>query len=119
MLSLSKHESEGWRREDAIRAGLRGSGVERAALLVLPVLLSRRPWRCVTRAGRSGTGTSSTRRISTFRLLHVARLTPPGHTYYPGVPVQLIGGIVPLAHPLASGDALAARVLDDPKRTSA
>lgn len=102
---------------DAFAAMLRNDKADLAALLVLPVLFF-----AAALALRHAGGpfwdwhVVDPSYFYLFDSLHVARLTPPGHSYHPGVPVQLIGGIVlRLAHPLASGDALAARVLDDPE----
>ncbi len=51
-----------------------------------------------------------------FDALHLAQFTPPGQSYHPGTPVQIIGGIVlRLAYPLASSADLAAAVLADPE----
>jgi hypothetical protein len=51
-----------------------------------------------------------------FDALHIARFEPPGQSFHPGTPVQLLGALVlRLAHPLASGAEIAADVFADPE----
>jgi hypothetical protein len=51
-----------------------------------------------------------------FDAVHIARLEPPGQSFHPGTPVQLIGALaLKLAYPLSSGAEIAARAFDDPE----
>ncbi len=51
-----------------------------------------------------------------FDALHIAMLQPPGQSFHPGTPVQLLGGLaLRLANPFASGAEIAARVFADPE----
>jgi len=51
-----------------------------------------------------------------FDAIHLVRLQPPGQSFHPGTPVQLLGALaLKLADPLSSGAEIAARALADPE----
>jgi hypothetical protein len=51
-----------------------------------------------------------------FDALYIVRLAPPGQSFHPGTPVQLIGALaLKLAYPLSSGAEIAARAFADPE----
>lgn len=100
----------------AILSRMRG-GVAAVALLAVPVAFF-----AVSLALRRAGGAFWEWHISDpsyfylFDSLHIARLAPPGQSFHPGTPVQILGAFVlRLAHPLSSGTDLAARVFDDPE----
>ncbi|MSO85849.1 MAG: hypothetical protein EXR04_07900 [Rhodospirillales bacterium] len=103
---------------DAILSGLRGGGVAAwAALPILPAVFV-----VAAIALRQAGGAFWEWHIADpsyfylFDSLHIARLTPPGQSFHPGTPVQIIGALVLKAtYPLSSGAELAARVFDDPE----
>lgn len=88
-----------------------------AALLVLPLLFV-----AASLALRQAGGAFWEWHISDpsyfylFDALHIARLQPPGQSFHPGTPVQLLGALaLILAYPFSSGAEIAARVFDDPE----
>ncbi len=51
-----------------------------------------------------------------FDAVHLVRLQPPGQSFHPGTPVQLLGALaLKLANPLSSGAEIAARAFADPE----
>ncbi len=51
-----------------------------------------------------------------FDALNILELTPPGHIFHPGIPVQWLGALfVRLAHPFSAVDAIVADALADPE----